>query len=214
MSDSDWYRNSEWTHEVSAAFEKRLSRTRGQRGEYLRIQALTLADTLKPEYATSAIGLARRHLELSPKGISAAQMHAKIARAFETLGEVSSAVDAYRSAVELEYQRPNVRGRHYIDFAWFVAVHELIANYDEALLAIEKNMQDSDLVFPVEQYRYFASLALISASLGDGSTAKRMAKNALESAAKEKGPFWRFPQLGLVKDETDAIRTRLKRLVG
>lgn len=214
MSDSDWYRNSEWTPEVSAAFEARLSRSRGQRGEYLRIQALTLAEAKRPEYAAAAIGLARRQLELSPKSINAAQMHATIAQALETLGDLPSAISAYRSAVELEYQRPNVRGRHYIDFAWFVAVHELIENYKEALLALEMNKQDCDLVFPAEQYRYFGSLALISASLGDPEAAKRMAQNALESSAKEKGPFWRLPKLGLVKSDEDAAHSRLKRLVG
>lgn len=214
MPDSDWYRNSEWTPEVSEAFEKRLSRARGQRGEYLRIQALTLADTLKPEYAATAIALARRHLELDPKGIFAAQIHATIARALESLGEISAAVDAYRSAVEFEHQRPNVRGYHYIDFAWFVAIHELVAHYEDAMTAMEQNKQDQDLVLPSNQYRYFASLALISSDLGDRETAERMAKNALESAAKDKGPFWRLPRLGLVNGEKDAARARLKQLVG
>lgn len=214
MSASDWYRNIEWTPAIAEVFEKRLSRSRGQRGEYLRIQALALAESKKPEYAAVAISLARRHLELEPQGISAAQMHAAIARAFETLGEISSAIDAYRSAVKLEHQRPNIRGYHYIDFAWFVAVNELAANCEEALAAIDQNKQDQDLIFPVNQYRYFGSLALISAILGDRETAKRMAGNALESAAKEKGPFWRFPLLGLVKSERDAVRARLNQLAG
>lgn len=214
MSDFDWYRNTEWTPEVSVTFERRLSRARGQRGEYLRIQALTLADTLKPEYAAIAISLAKRQLELEPSGISAAQMHATIARALETLGEVSSVIDAYRSAVELEFQRPNVRGYHYINFAWFVAIHELVANYDEALAALQKNKQDKDLMFPANQYRYFTALALISAGRGDSETARRMAKHALASATEEKGPFKRFPLLGLVKGETDVARFRLKQLAG
>lgn len=214
MSASDWYRCTEWTPEASAAFEQRLSRSRGGRGEYLRIQALTLADTKNPKYAAAAINLAKRHLEQDPHGISAAQMYATIARAFETLGDRSGAVESYRSAVEFEFQRPNVRGYHYIDFAWFVAVHELSVHYEEALKAIAQNKQDQDLVFPSNQYRYFASLALISAGLGDSANARRMAKNALASAAIEKGPFWRFPLLGLVKGKTDAVRARLQRLAG
>ena len=173
-----------------------MSRSRGQRGEYLRIQALALAESKNPEYAVVAISLARRHLELERQGVFAAQMHAAIAKAFETLGEISSAVEAYRSAVRLEHQYPNVRGCHYIDYAWFVAVNKLEANCEEALAAIDQNKQDQDLTFPANQYRYFGSLALISAILGDGETAKRLARNAIESAAKEKGPFWRL--LGLV----------------
>ena len=212
MTTPDWYRCTEWTPEAAAAFEQRLSRARGQRGEYLRVQALALADTHRPEYAAAAIDLAKRHLALEPKGISAAQMHATIARASETLGDVSSVVEAYRSAVELEFQRPNVRGYHYIDFAWFVAIHDLSACYEDALKAIEQNKRDQDLVFPSNQYRYFASLALISAGLGDNENARRMAKNALAAVTTEKGPFWRFPLLGLVKNEADAARARLQRL--
>lgn len=199
---------------MSATFEQRLSRARGQRSEYLRIQALTLADTQNPEYAATAIDLAKRHLEQKPNGISAAQMHATIARAFETLGDILGAVESYRSAIEFEFQRPNVRGYHYIDFAWFVAIHELSAHYEEALKVITQNKQDQDLMFPSNQYRYFASLALISAGLGDSENARHMANNALASATIEKGPFWRLPLLGLVKGKTDAARVRLQRLAG
>lgn len=212
MSASDWYQNTEWTPAIAEAFEKRLSRSRGQRGEYLRIQALALVESKKSEYAAIAISLARRHLELEPQGISAAQMHAAIAKAFETLGDISSAIDAYRSAVKLECLRPNVRGYHYIEFAWFVAVNELTANYEEVLAVIEKNKQNQDLIFPANRYRYFGSLALISAFLGDAETAKRMAVTALESAAKENGPFWRFPRLGLVTGKTDVARACLNQL--
>ena len=95
-----------------------------------------------------------------------------------------------------------------------MAIHELVANYDEALVAIERNKQDRDLMFPTNQYRYLASLALISSGLGNSETAKRMANNALSSAAKEKGPFWRFPSLGIVKGESDVARVRLKQLAG
>lgn len=214
MSESEWYRNTEWTPAIAEAFEKRLSRSRGSRGEYLRIQALTLAESEKSEFAIVAISLARRHLALEPQGIFAAQMHAGIAKAFETIGDISSAVDAYRSAVELEHQRPNVRGNHYLDFLWFVALRALAPLYDEVIAVVARNKHDSNLVFPKCQYRYFASLALISSALGDSENAKRMAKNALQSAAKEKGPFWRFPRMGLVIGEKDLTRARLKRIAG
>jgi hypothetical protein len=75
MADLDWYRQESWNHEAASNFEMRLSRARGQRGEYLRIQALTLADTNRTENAGPAIQLAKRHLEQQPEGISAAQMH-------------------------------------------------------------------------------------------------------------------------------------------
>jgi len=214
MTEADWYRNTRWTTQIENQFEARLARSRGQRSEYLRIQALTLADTLRPEYAEPAIALAQRHLELDPTGISAAQMHAAIAKAFITLGRKEDAIDAFRSAVKCELARPNVRGYHYIDFAWFVATNCLSSHYEEAMTAMENIMQEQDLVFPANQYRYFGALALISAETGNMKNARQMAQNALSAAAKERGPFWRFPGIGLVGQSKDTTRAKLERLVG
>lgn len=212
--NNDWYRQQEWTPVVSTEFEKRLSRSRGQKSEYLRIQALTLADTLKPELAGPAVDLAKRFLELKSEGIGVAQMYATIAKAFSTLGNIAAANDAYKCAVDAESKWPNSRGYHYLDFAWFVATHKLTDQYSSALAAMDRNKQDQDFIFPANQYRYFGALALISSEGGDKETAKRMAKNALIAASKEKGPFKRLPWAGIVKRESDEIRVRLKQLAG
>jgi hypothetical protein len=214
MTETDWYRNTRWTPQIEDQFEARLGRSRGQRGEYLRIQAITLADTLKPEYAKPAIALARRHLELAPAGINAAQMHAVIAKAFITLGSKEAAVDAFSDAVKCELAWPNVRSCHYIDFAWFVATNSLALHYEKVMTAMENIMQEQDLAFPANQYRYFGALALISAETGDMKNARRMAQNALSAAAKKRGPFWRFPGIGLVVQSKDTTRAKLERLVG
>jgi tetratricopeptide (TPR) repeat protein len=214
MTDPDWFRNSQWTPEIEQQFEARLARSRGQRGEYLRIQALTLVETLRSECAAPAIALAQRHVELAPTGIGAAQMHAAIAQAFITLGRLEPAVDAFRNAVKSELARPNVRGCHYIDFAWFVATNSLSPHYNEALAAMQQIMQAQDLVLSANQYRYFGALALISADTGDIQNARRMAQSALSAASEERGPFWRLPGFGLVGRQRDVARSRLERLVG
>jgi hypothetical protein len=212
MADSDWYRQESWNHEVASNFEMRLSRARGQRGEYLRIQALTLVETSRAENASPAIELARRHLEHVPEGISSAQMHAVIARAYVTLNDMDAAIVAYRDAVRLEHLRPSVRGCHYLEFAWFIATNTISNLYDEALDAIENNKAEQDLVFPANQYRYFASLALIAADTDDMPTARHMATDALKAASVETGPFWRLPALGILKSKKDFHRQRLQQL--
>jgi tetratricopeptide (TPR) repeat protein len=214
MTDVAWYRQTRWTPEIAAEFDKRLSKSRGSRSEYLRVQALTLSDTEICDYARPAIDLAQRHLELAPEGIGAAQMQAAIAKAFSTLGDTDAAIDAYRRSVELERLRPNVRGYRYIDFAWFAATRGLTAVYDEALAAMERNMDKQDLIFPENQYRYFGALAIISSDQGDNECAERMAKNAIVAASAEKGPFGHLPSLGLVNKPTDEIYARMRRLAG
>lgn len=208
----DWYRHTAWTREIEDEFEHRLSRSRGQRSEYLRIQAVTLADQDIPRLAPIAIRLAKRQLELSPVGISAAQMWGTIAKACITLGQLDEAVDAYRQAIRLEAGRPNVRGYHYIDFAWHVATNAAVALYSEVLAAVEENLEERDMIFPANQYRFFGALALIAADSGDRVEATRMAKNAVSAAESKQGPFWRQPLLGLLKRSTDPIRIKLEKL--
>ena len=141
-------------------------------------------------------------------------MHASIAKAWITLGRIESAVEAFRSAVKSELARPNVRGYHYIDFAWFVATNKLATHYNEALEAMQQITQAQDLVFPANQYRYFGALALIAADTGDTPHAQRMAQNALSAVSQKHGPFLRLPGLGLVRRKNDATRSKLERLAG
>ena len=211
MTDIEWYRQSDWTPVTAAEFERRLAKSRAQRSEYLRIQALTLAGTKRSEFATAAIELAQRFLELKKTGVGVAQAHATIAQAHATLGQVDAAVAAYRLAVDAEHAQPNVRGCHYLDFTWFVAKRTLISQFDEVLAVTQRNMDQRDLMFPANQYRYFGALALISGALGDKDNARRMAKNALSAAARKQGPFGTQPSLGLAEQDRE-IQGQLERL--
>jgi len=211
MADIEWYRQQSWDQDAASNFEVRLSRAR-RRGEYLRIQALTLADTCLAKNARPAIELAKRNLERDPEGIFAAQMHAVIARASVKLGDVEAAIVAYRDAVRLEHARPNVRGYYYLEFAWLIAANSISDLYDEALEAMENNKADQGLIFPANQYRYFASLAFIAADTDDMSTARRKATHALTAASAERGPFRRLPAAGIVKSEKAFHRQRLELL--
>lgn len=212
MAEPDWFRHEHWNEDIAANFETRLSRARSGRSEYLRIQASILAATRQIEYAATAIELAKRHLDAKPNGIFAAWIYATIAQAYETLGDKSSVVEAYRQAIRCEYARPNVRGNVYIQFAWFATSNSLSELYDEVLDAIQNNKQDGDLVFSVTRYYFFASMAFILDEKGDKDSSKRMAENALEAASICVGPFARHPTVGVMTAERDVHRERLERL--
>ena len=208
----DWYRQTAWTDAIADEFEQRLSRSRSKRDEYLRIQAFTLVEQDIPQLAQAGIGLAKRQLELSPAGMFAAQMWATIAKGYATLEQPDEVVEAYRQSIRCEAETPNVRGYHYVDFAWYATTHSAVALYPEVLAAIEQNVQKNDLIFPATQYRFFGALALMAADNGDASEAKRMAQNAITAADRESGPFGWRPLIGLLRGGHDPIRTRLKRL--
>ena len=214
MPRNDWYRRTNWTLRSSTEFENKLSRSRGSRSEYLRIQALTLASTRKRKLADPAIHLAERFLEENPGGLFRAQAYSTLALAYSTLGKRTEAIDAHRSAMEAEIAQPNVRGYCYLDFAWFVAFQNLTDLYDEATDALSAGFNERDLIFPVNQFRYFGALAIFAEHGENTAKVHRLASSALDAAAASVGPFSRHPSLGVVVRCDRKILRRLKRMLG
>lgn len=212
MAPKDWFRQTDWTPSAAAEFHANLARSRSQRSEYLRIQALTLADTRQLRNAAPAIELSKQFLAINKYRHNVAQAHAVMAQAFETLGDPREAVEEYRRAVVAERECPNSRGGYYIDFAWFVATHRLLDVYDEVIAALESDLQDRDLMFPVKRFRYFGAIAMMSDDRGDREHARRMAANALAAATIEQGPFDRYPGIGLMPNSVDDCYARVERL--
>jgi hypothetical protein len=213
MSAEEWFRCTTWSAAEAAEFERKLARSRGQRTQYLRIQALTLAETNNPTVARPAILLANQYLEEEPRGPFRVQALCTIARASTTVKDVDGAIDAYRRAIEAE-RFGGIRCRAYLEFAWFATTRGLSDLFDEVLAAIENSFQPNDLIFPITQYKYFAAIALISDALGDSENASRMARNALQAASKHEGPFRRHPDVGMLVGRDEKIFRKIKQLAG
>jgi len=211
MKNEDWFRRKTWSAADEAEFETKLARARGQRAQYLHIQALTLTETENPALADPAIALANRQLQEDPESIFRAQVLCTIARASASKGDVPGAVAAYRRAVKAEQGR-GVRCCAYLQLAWFAVNHELTELYEEVLGIMHSSMNDTDLVFPAAQYKYFGALALISEALGDSANATRMAGKALEAATKQRSVFDRHPSVGLVENTDTAVHREIERL--
>ena len=212
MADDDWYRRTTWTPEFEREFEDRLSRSRGQRGEYLRIQAWTLASSGDPGSARHAITLAQRYLEENHRALFTAQAHHVVALASTLLGDNDAAIAAYRRAVASHRATPNAHGLEYVDFAWFAATQRRKDLYAEVTDAMRRDFVEGDLLFPATQYKYFGALAMISSDFGDAGYAGEMARRALAAAASTHSGLSRHPTAGLVRGGHDEVRKRLERL--
>src|SRR5687768_1225179 len=116
MKGRDWFRKETWSADDAADFERRLSRSRAQRTQYLKLQAGHLAVTGKRDLATPAIELAKRYLQEDPNGLFEAQAHLIIAEASITLEDTEGALLAYRRAVEADSRRRNVRNLAYLQY--------------------------------------------------------------------------------------------------
>jgi tetratricopeptide (TPR) repeat protein len=210
MKAREWFRKETWSADDAADFERRLSRSRGQRTQYLKLQAWHLAGTKKPSLAASAIELVKRYLQEDPGGLFEGEAHLIIAEANATLGDTDGALRAYRTAVEVESGKRSMRHCAYLQYAWYAATNGISGEFENVLKAMEQ-MDKADLMFPINQYKYFGSIALISEALGDLENARRIARNALE-AENRAGPFSWHKDAGVVRNIDATIQKKIQRV--
>jgi tetratricopeptide (TPR) repeat protein len=210
MTGRDWFRKETWSADDAADFERRLSRSRGQRSQYIKLQAWHLAGTKKPNLAAPAIELAKRYLQEDPGGLFEAEAQLIIAEASTTLRDTDGALRAYREALDVESRKHRLRSYAYLQYAWYAVTNELTGEFENVLKAMEQ-MDKADLIFPINQYKYFGSLALISEAFGDIENARRMARDAVE-AEKKGGPFSRHKDAGIVRGIDASILRKLRRV--
>jgi tetratricopeptide (TPR) repeat protein len=207
MARDHWYRNASWNDEIAAHFEEKLRRSRNNKNQYLRIQALTLI----PKYPQVALGLLDRYFSLDESHDRALAYQAR-AEAYLSLGRIDDAIVAYEATLRHEAAKPNVGTWVSVEYPYLVAVRGLAPYFQRALEILSS--RSSELVFPVIRFKFHAARALILAAQGDATRAQPEAKLALDAAAEKRSEFERHPTLGLVPTaEADAVR-RLKELSG
>ena len=198
MSD-DWYRHTSWSDKIASHFETKLRRAR-RKGQYIRIQACTLAET-HPEVA---LQLLVRYFSQDDR-FDEAQAFVDRATALTALGRLDDAVAAYEDALRSESKTPNLRTQAGIELPYLVATGSLAKYYDRALRVLKKNL--SRIAFPVEEFKWNAAQALIAAAQKREAEAYEFAKCAFDAASKDRTGFRHHRKLGLVSGEyADALR--------
>lgn len=207
MSRDDWYRQTEWSQEKSAAFFDRLARsgTSLHRAQYLRIQASTLADTGTPGNIGVALELVTRLLQEYPKEFDIPLAHLQAAGCHDALGNVDAAIHHFEAGIATLETRPNLETGVALEYAWFIVRHALVDRYPRALSVLASVRT----VFPCQRFRESATRALLADHYGERAAAQASARAALDAAALKQSPFHRHPTVGLV---TAGDRAWLERL--
>jgi tetratricopeptide (TPR) repeat protein len=199
MSRDDWFRSTTWDDKIAAQFEAKLKRAR-RKGQYIRIQACTLAET-HPEVA---LLLLDKYFEQEDR-FDEAQAYVDRATALTSLGRADEAVAAYEDALRAEARNPGLLTQAGIELPYLVAVTAQVEQYDRALRVLNKSRER--LAFPVEHFKWNAAQALIAGARKQMSEAREFAKRALEAASKDHSGFRYHAKLGLVsKEHADALR--------
>lgn len=208
----EWYRKTSWTTADQDDFSARLRRCRSDahRAQYLRIQASHLQLLGTPEMIRAALGLLERVLNEFPEKFELAMTHVQKAECMKALGNPVQALASYRNALQAEREFRNVKTNAWLDFGWLIACNAMVDKYDEALAILKEFM--GSLIFPVERFKYFAILAIISNHYSDEVAARDFAKKSLEAVSMKDSGFRYHREVGLVKNADENIIKLLEKI--
>lgn len=195
MSQNDWYRRTTWNEAEAQDFFARLKRSRGNfhKGQYLRIQAYTLADT----HPLVALELLDQYFALDGDHFDQASAHVGRALAYLKLGNLEAALASYDQALAHEKAYPNVRTRACLELPYLIAINQVSSRFHQALSLLSENTDD--LMFPVDKFKHHAARAMILRHTDMGLAASE-AQLALQAAALDHSGFRYHAKLGLVSD--------------
>ena len=205
MSRDDWHRNTEWSPDIEARFNEKLRRAR-DKFQPLRVQAYYLAE----QYPKVALMLLERYFQ-SGDHFDKATAYVHQAQAFLSLGEKRKAITALQLALKREREFPNVKTTAWSEFALLVATEREESLYTD-VLSVLSQQKPSDLVFPVDRFKWFLAHALICDALGEKDMARNSAFKALEWSNLKHSGFRYHPNLGLVGSEYDAMKEKLRQI--
>jgi tetratricopeptide (TPR) repeat protein len=207
MGREDWYRSAVWNAATEAAFRAKLSRARGSRPQYLRIQASYLA----AEYPQAALGLIEEYFQTGDE-FDVPMAFCAQAEAHRRLGNIDEAVAAYKRALDWEASHPRHISTARIDLPKLVAEKRLANEYDYALDILATRFEPVDHQFPDTRYLWNGCSALIASERRRTAEAQEFAERALRAAAETQSPFRYHRNVGVVRDVSDDFGRRLKRI--
>jgi tetratricopeptide (TPR) repeat protein len=212
MSKEDWYRKTTWSKSDKEEFFARLkrSRTNFHKAQYLRIQASHLQAINTEEMAYHSLELLDLMLKEFPEKSELSSAYLQRAECLITLDKIEQAIDEIRNALQSEREYPNVKTTAWLEFGWTAIIYQLSYLYDEALKVL--NEFNSDLIFPIDKYRWNAIHAIIDNAKGNKNVAKRFASTALEASSLVHSGFRYHPKIGLIQNPNTEIHSKLIKL--
>jgi tetratricopeptide (TPR) repeat protein len=201
---TDWYRNTRWSPEIEAAFEAKLSRSRTQKAQYLRIQGAMLKET----HPAIAVRLLDRCIEIGDQFFVAPALLDR-AQAYLNLHNLGLALDSLEAAMEQEAREPKVRTSAAFDFAMLVVMHDQADRFDKALACVEGAIA----LMPVMEFQREAARAIILHARGCTGEARASAERALLAEARTDGGIPSFPDVGTVPNRSNPLSVRIRALL-
>lgn len=208
MGREEWFRRKTWTAEDTAEFQARLKRSRGEfkKAQYLRIQALHLAEAGNHGVALELLGQLLRDW---PAESELASAHLQMAESYAAMGNDEAAIGSFRASLAAQEAYRGIRTNVALAFAWFIVMRRRDVLYDEVGPLLIKYEKDVGLMFPVQRFKCAVIRALLAWEWGYRDEAKRFADEAQRAADEGHSRLRYHAKLGLVDSIPAEVAQRL-----
>ena len=192
----EWYRNTEWSDEIAADFERRLARSRHQKAQNLSLQGYHLI-AKHPDVARTLLerAVAMDDPFETPRALS------HLATAQLALRDVDAALTTYETALTAQAAQPNLIAVHAADYVFLVGAMEKSDRLPTAEPMADA-MPDESIFGPDPQF--LAAKALVFALAGRAADAREAAAKAL--------PLWPDADTFALGIDFAEVRSRLEAL--
>lgn len=207
----DWYRKKSWTKSDQEDFNTRLKRARkDNQAQYLKIQAIEFLDTGKTELLNVAEQLLNQYFDEHPNDTfnRSASLHL-MGKIYEQRNDFEAAINYFKKAVDFELIHPNIKTQADFDFSDLVVKLEKPEHFELVEQLMNKRLENS--LFPVEKYRGYSILAIISKTKNDQVNFERFKELAEENAIQEYSGLRYHQGLGTVKKRDSWLDKLLNR---
>lgn len=208
---TEWYRRKTWTKTDEEEYFAKLGRARKDgRPQHLKIQAIELVETKDPKLLDVAELLIQKLFTDYPDD--------KFERSssLETLGDIykyrqqfDKAIQFYKKAIDFEKTYPNVLTQAYLEYSELVVKHKKQEHYDFVEKIVSKRIKGS--MFPIEKYKAFSILSIISTYKGDKEKAEEYDALADKNASAETSGLRYHKYLGIITKRDSLLDRLVKR---
>ena len=207
---TDWYRRKTWSSEDEKEFFTKLARARNDsRPQYLKIQAIELVQTKEKRALGAAESLIRKLFDEYPEDkfnkSSALNLLGDI---YKIRDDFKTAIDYYKQALDFEISYPQVKTQAYLNYSELVVKSNRTALFDSVKTIISERLNDQ--FFPIEKYKSYSILSIISRHKKDQEQADYFEELANKYANEETSGLRYHKYLGVVK-ERDSLSDKLLR---
>lgn len=205
MGADDWFTSYDWNADIEAVFWSKVRRSKTSKPMYLTYKAGKIVD----KHPDVALEMLDEYFKL-PTDSYCAEAWFHRGEAYQVLGRIPEAVEAFDAALAREKEYPSSVTMAYLYLPFLIAWKAVSDRYAHAVDVLDTNKKR--ILMPMDRFLWNAAQAIIAHKTGRISDSVEFAKAALEAAAAKTSGLRYHPNAELVPRSYEPVVAQLETL--